>query len=64
MARAQNPDSASSQFYFTLADLPFLDGKYAVFGRITQGLDVIDTIQQGDKIESARVTQGVQNLKK
>jgi peptidyl-prolyl cis-trans isomerase B (cyclophilin B) len=64
MARSMSPDSASSQFYFTLADLPFLDGKYAVFGRITQGVDVIDSIQQGDRIESARVTQGLQNLKK
>ena len=41
-----------------------LDGNYAVFGKITQGLDIIDTIQQGDKITSAKVTQGIENLKK
>ncbi len=64
MARSQDPDSASSQFYFTLADIPFLDGNYAVFGKITKGLEVIDTIQQGDKITSAKVTQGIENLKK
>jgi peptidyl-prolyl cis-trans isomerase B (cyclophilin B) len=64
MARSQSPDSASSQFYFTLADIPFLDGNYAVFGKITRGLEVIDTIQQGDKITSAKVTQGIENLKK
>ena len=64
MARSQSPDSASSQFYFTLADVSFLDGSYAVFGKITQGLDIIDTIQQGDKITSAKVTQGIENLKK
>jgi peptidyl-prolyl cis-trans isomerase B (cyclophilin B) len=64
MARSQSPDSASSQFYFTLADIAFLDGNYAVFGKITQGLDIIDTIQQGDKITSAKVTQGIENLKK
>ncbi len=64
MARSQSPDSASSQFYFTLADVAFLDGSYAVFGKITQGLDVIDTIAQGDKITSAKVTQGIENLKK
>ena len=64
MARSQAPDSASSQFYFTLADIAFLDGNYAVFGKITQGLEIIDTIQQGDKITSARVTQGIENLKK
>jgi peptidyl-prolyl cis-trans isomerase B (cyclophilin B) len=64
MARSQSPDSASSQFYFTLADVPFLDGNYAVFGKITQGLEVIDTIKQGDKITSAKVTTGADKLKK
>jgi peptidyl-prolyl cis-trans isomerase B (cyclophilin B) len=64
MARSQSPDSASSQFYFTLADIAFLDGNYAVFGKITQGLDIIDTIQKGDKIISAKVTKGIENLKK
>lgn len=63
MARSQQPDSASSQFYIALADLPFLDGSYAVFGRVTSGMDVVDKIQQGDRIESAKVTQGLENLK-
>jgi len=63
MARSQQPDSASSQFYFTLADLPFLDGSYAVFGYVTDGMDVVDQIQQGDRIESAQVTQGAENLR-
>jgi peptidyl-prolyl cis-trans isomerase B (cyclophilin B) len=57
MARSQSPDSASSQFYFALADIPFLDGNYAVFGKITQGIEVIDTIKQGDKITSVKVTE-------
>jgi peptidyl-prolyl cis-trans isomerase B (cyclophilin B) len=64
MARSQSPDSASSQFYFTLEDVPYLNGNYAVFGKITQGLDVIDGIKMGDKITSATVTQGIENLKK
>jgi peptidyl-prolyl cis-trans isomerase B (cyclophilin B) len=64
MARSQSPDSASSQFYFTLADISFLDGNYAVFGKITKGMEVIDTIQQGDKITSAKVITGGENLKK
>ncbi len=64
MARSQPTDSASSQFYFTLADIAFLDGNYAVFGKITKGLEIIDTIKQGDKIVSAKVTQGIENLKK
>lgn len=64
MARSQFPDSASSQFYFALADLPFLDGSYAVFGYVTEGMDVVDKIQQGDRIDSAKVTAGAENLKK
>ena len=63
MARSQPPDSASSQFYFALADLPFLDGNYAVFGYVTDGMDVVDEIQQGDRIESAQVTEGAENLR-
>jgi peptidyl-prolyl cis-trans isomerase B (cyclophilin B) len=64
MARSQSPDSASSQFYFTLTDVAFLDGSYAVFGKITKGENFIDTIAKGDKIVSAKVTQGIENLKK
>ncbi|MGL5032479.1 MAG: peptidylprolyl isomerase [Microcystaceae cyanobacterium] len=65
MARSQSPDSASSQFYFTLSDeVGFLDGDYAVFGYVTQGMDVVDKIKQGDKIQSAKVTAGAQNLEK
>lgn len=63
MARSQAPDSASSQFYVALADLQFLDGDYAVFGYVTQGMETVDKIQQGDRIESAKVTQGLENLK-
>lgn len=63
MARSQAPDSASAQFYFALADLAFLDGNYAVFGYVTQGMDVVDRIKQGDRITSATVTQGLENLK-
>ena len=50
MARSQDPDSASAQFYIALRPLPELDGRYAVFGRVTQGLEVVDGIQQGDRI--------------
>ncbi|MEA5579111.1 peptidylprolyl isomerase [Anabaena sp. UHCC 0451] len=63
MARSQMPNSASSQFYFALADLGFLDGDYAVFGYVTDGFDVVNKIQQGDRIDSAKVTQGAENLK-
>lgn len=63
MARSQMPNSASSQFYFALADLGFLDGDYAVFGNVTHGMDVVNKIQQGDRIDSAKVTKGLENLK-
>ena len=63
MARSPAPDSASAQFYFALADLAPLDGSYAVFGYVTDGMDVVDEIQQGDRIESATVTEGLENLK-
>lgn len=63
MARSQLEDSASAQFYITLADLPFLDGSYAVFGYVTEGMDVVDGIEQGDVIESAQVVAGLDQLK-
>lgn len=50
MARSADPDSASSQFYITLSEQPSLDGKYAVFGRVLQGLDVLDKIHVGDEL--------------
>ena len=56
MARSQAPDSASAQFYVSLRSPPELDGRYAVFGRVIEGLDVIDEIDQGDRIISARLS--------
>ena len=56
MARSQAPDSASAQFYVALRPLPELDGRYAVFGRVIDGLEVIDQIEQGDRITSARLS--------
>jgi len=44
MARAGHPDSASSQFFICVADVPSLDNKYTVFGEVTQGMDVVDKI--------------------
>ncbi|GBF79143.1 peptidylprolyl isomerase [Aphanothece sacrum] len=64
MARSQPPDSASSQFYFALSDLDFLDGDYAVFGYVKQGMETVEKIKQGDRIESAKVVSGSENLKK
>ena len=44
MARSQNPDSASSQFFICHADSTFLDGQYACFGYVTDGMDVVDAV--------------------
>jgi peptidyl-prolyl cis-trans isomerase B (cyclophilin B) len=55
MARSQDPDSASCQFYITLAPTPFLDKNYAVFGHVTEGQNVVDAIRRGDKITKVTV---------
>jgi len=44
MARAANPDSAGSQFFICVADSPFLDKQYTVFGEVVSGIEVIDKI--------------------
>ncbi len=44
MARTMAPNSAGSQFFIMHADAPHLDGQYASFGRVTEGLDVVDAI--------------------
>lgn len=44
MARSADPNSASSQFFIVLKDSTFLDGKYTVFGKVIQGMDVVDKI--------------------
>ena len=44
MARSPQPDSAGSQFFITNGDATFLDGDYAAFGRVVEGMDVVDAI--------------------
>jgi cyclophilin family peptidyl-prolyl cis-trans isomerase len=66
MARTNDPDSANSQFFIVFDDATFLDGKYTVFGRVVQGMELVDGLKAGtqanngavknpDKIKSARV---------
>jgi len=62
-------NGGSSQFFFFLfepeltpAGRNLLDGRYAIFGYLTEGKDVLDELKAGDKIESARVVQGLENL--
>ena len=44
MARAMDPDSAGSQFFIMHQDAPYLDGQYAAFGKVTEGIEVVDAI--------------------
>ena len=44
MARAADPDSAGSQFFIMHADADYLDGQYAAFGHVVEGMDVVDEI--------------------
>ncbi|XFA98715.1 peptidylprolyl isomerase [Candidatus Izemoplasma sp. B36] len=49
MARAQNPDSAGSQFFIMHKDAPHLDGQYAAFGKVIEGLEEVDRIATVNK---------------
>lgn len=51
MARAMDPDSAGSQFYICLGAQPSLDNKYTVFGQVSEGQDVVNSIVVGDSIK-------------
>lgn len=48
MARANDPDSAGSQFFIMHEDAPYLDGSYAAFGKVVEGMDVVDEIAEVD----------------
>ncbi len=48
MARAQNPDSANSQFFICFDDARFLDGQYTVWGEVTEGMEHVDALPKGE----------------
>ncbi len=50
MARAQNPDSGDSQFFICLEDSTWLNGQYTVWGKVTDGMDVVDKIKRGEPV--------------
>lgn len=58
MARANDPNSASSQFYITLGGASFLDMQYAVFGKVVEGLENAQALRAGDKMTSVTVLEG------
>jgi len=49
MARSQHPDSAGSQFFIMHKDSPHLDGEYAGFGQVTEGIEVVDQIVSAER---------------
>ena len=54
MANA-GPNTNGSQFFITHVATPWLDGKHTVFGKVVEGLDVVDAVHQGDTIKSVRI---------
>ena len=65
MARAMHPDSAGSQFFIMVADAPHLDGQYAAFGKITEGMDTADEIVSAprDMMDRPREEQKMKKVK-
>ena len=61
MARSQFPDSGSSQFFIVHQDSPHLDGQYAAFGYVTDGMDVVDKICEDTKVEDNNGTVAKEN---
>ncbi|MCQ2456959.1 MAG: peptidylprolyl isomerase [Clostridia bacterium] len=65
MARAMNPNSASSQFFIVHADSTYLDGQYAAFGHVTEGMDVVDRIAsvKTDRMDRPYEDQVIKTIK-
>lgn len=57
IARAQDPNSGSCQFYITLKETPHLDGNYTVFGKVIKGMDVVKKLRKGDIIEKIEIIE-------
>ncbi len=64
MARAQDPNSANSQFFIMLNDGHFLNGNYTVFGKVLSGMDVVDKIKKGDPNKNGVIEKDPDFMKK
>jgi len=57
MARAQDPNSADSQFFICFGDAGFLNGQYTVFGEVVEGMEFVDNIKKGDPARNGAVEE-------
>ena len=55
MARSSYPNSANRQFFICFKEAPFLDREYTVFGKVIEGMDLIDKIKRGDQNQNGSV---------
>jgi cyclophilin family peptidyl-prolyl cis-trans isomerase len=56
MARSQDPNSANSQFFICFKEASFLDRQYTVFGKVIEGMDIVDKIKRGDQNNNGSVS--------
>jgi len=56
MARSQNPNSANSQFFICFKESSFLDKQYTVFGKVIEGMELVDKIKKGDSDDNGSVS--------
>ncbi len=56
MARAQDPNSADSQFFICFASAPYLDGQYTVWGQVVKGMEFVDNIKKGNPADNGSVS--------
>ncbi len=56
MARSQDPNSANSQFFICFKEASFLDRQYTVFGKVIEGMEVVDKIKRGDENNNGSVS--------
>ena len=52
MARSSNPDSANSQFFICFDEAPWLNGQYSVWGKVTNGMEIVDQLKRGEPVQN------------
>ena len=52
MARSSSPDSANSQFFICFDEAPWLNGQYSVWGKVTEGMEIVDQLKRGEPVQN------------